>query len=110
MNSRFEEVKQFAIVVEGPFGTPDYVDAHSPHTTGHTSIIKPPPANYTYSLLEMKEAVDRLRKKSPDAHIEAHEVAHIDHAAMRTRWREAFRKRKNDTQNDLEARPCPRRA
>ena len=48
MDSRYEEVKQFAIVVEGPFGTPDYVDAHNPHMTGHTSVINPPPAHYTY--------------------------------------------------------------
>jgi len=109
MDSRYEEVKQFAIVVEGPFGTPDYVDAHNPRMTGHTSVINPPPAHYTYTLLEMKEAVARLRKCCPDARIEAHEVEHIDHSAMRKRWGEAYRKRKNDTQNYLEAHLCPRR-
>jgi hypothetical protein len=36
--------------------------------------------------LEMREALSLLRKSYPDAHIEAHEVAHIDHRAMIERW------------------------
>jgi len=37
-------IKQFAIVVEKPMGTPDYVDARNPRLIGHISVINPPPA------------------------------------------------------------------
>ena len=49
---------------------------------GLQSFINPPPAHYTYSVVELGSAMALLRKAYPDAQIEAHEVAYIDHAAM----------------------------
>jgi hypothetical protein len=54
---------------------------------GHTS--DPPPPYYTYSMLEMQKAMKLLREGCPEAHIEADEVAYIDHSAMIERWSEA---------------------
>lgn len=89
-----EDHKQFAIVVEqrAQNGYPplvDYVDAHNPQMIGHTSTIHPPPANYTYSALELRAAMQCLRGSYPNAQIEAHEVAYIDDRAMRERWSNA---------------------
>src|SRR5215813_6909587 len=83
--------KQFAIVVDMPAhngyrATVDYVDAKNPRLIGHTSVINPPPPHYTYSMLELRQAMKLLRENYPEAHIEAHEVAYIDHRAMIERW------------------------
>lgn len=88
------ETKQFAIVVERApqNGYPtmvDYVDVHNPRMPGLQSVINPPPSHYTYSLIELRSAMALLRKAYPDAYIEAHEVAYIDHAAMLERWSQA---------------------
>jgi hypothetical protein len=88
--------KQFAIIVERPAmnGSPpmvDYVNAHNRRLIEHTSTIRPPPADYTYSMLELKEALALLRRSYPGAQIEAHEVAHIDALAMSERWSKARR-------------------
>jgi hypothetical protein len=85
------ESNQYAIVVEEPArnGYPpmvDYVDARNPRMIGHRSVINPPPPHFTYSLLELRPTIARLRKSYPGAHIEAHEIAFIDHAAMSERW------------------------
>jgi hypothetical protein len=88
------ETKQFAIVVEraSQNGYPtmvDYVDVHNPRTPGLQSVFNPPPAHYTYSLVELRAAMALLRKAYPDAQIEAHEVVYINHAAMVERWSRA---------------------
>jgi hypothetical protein len=70
--------KQFAIVVDKPA-----------HNGGRTSVINPPPPNYTYSMLEMQKAMKLLHELYPEAHIEAHEVAYIDHHTMPERWSKA---------------------
>ena len=91
----FGRTKQFAIVVEraaqnGYPSTVDYVLARN-SMIGHTSTIHPPPPEYTYSAVELREAMARLRKSYPDAQIEAHEVAYIDDGAMRERWSKSNR-------------------
>jgi hypothetical protein len=57
-----DNIKQFAIVIDSAAhnGYPaavDYVDVRNPRLIGHTSVINPPAAHYTYSMLEMREAV-----------------------------------------------------
>jgi hypothetical protein len=89
-------VKQFALVVEqaaknGYPSSVDYVDAHNPRMIGHASTINPPPPNYTYSALELRQVIDLLRKQYPNAQIEANEVAYIDHGATIERWSRAHR-------------------
>jgi len=88
------ETKQFAIVVDSPAynGYPpavDYVNVKNPRLIGRTSVINPPPPHYTYSMLELRQAMKLLRESCPEAHIEAHEVVYIDHRAMIERWSKA---------------------
>jgi hypothetical protein len=52
-------------------------------------VLNSPPPHYTYSLVELRATMALLRKSYPDAHIEAHEVEHIDHRAMMDRWSKA---------------------
>jgi hypothetical protein len=88
------ETKQFTILVEraainGYPPSVDYVDARNPRMIGHTSVINAPSPNYTYSISELRPTIALLRSRYPDAHIEAHEVAHIDRRAMIDRWSKA---------------------